>query len=527
MSSTDKTVQEVLDAAELIPALWAEKHGIKTSAGLPFELHGDHRFMRDWFNDLSRFQVLLKPPQIGATEGSIIKSFYVAKKLRKDIIYTLPTASDVNDMAGGKINRIVAQNQIFRLWVRDHDTVEQKAVDENIIYYRGTFSAKQAMMVSSQLNIHDEVDASDQSVITQYETRQQAIADGMRWYMGHPSLAGYGVDVYWQLSDKKEWYVTCPHCEQQQILSWPDSINQITRAFQCKDCLGPLSDADRVGGEWIPTSKGLFSGFHASQLMCPWISAGAILDAKADPRKDEQYFWNYVLGLPYIASENKISSATVLKNLVATANGQEGQVVIGVDTGLPCFFTVANKEGVFFHGSFTNYDELEKLMGRWPDSIVVSDQGGDLIGIRALQEKFPTRVFLCYYRRDRKSKEIIRWGRDKDFGIVTVDRNRMIQLIVESMRDVGRIRINGSREDWADWAGHFDNIYRTMKPEEDSHYGAEFLWERNGPDHYVHSLLYAMVGLDRYAMDKAIILGQGAFDDLPVGRVFDISEAES
>jgi len=45
---------------------------------------------------------------------NLIKSFYVAKKKRKDIIYTLPTQSDVNDMAGGKINRIVAQNPILK-----------------------------------------------------------------------------------------------------------------------------------------------------------------------------------------------------------------------------------------------------------------------------------------------------------------------------------------------------------------------------------------------------------------------------
>ena len=79
-------------------------------------------------------------------------------------------------------HRIIAQNPIFGEWVKDHDTVEQKQVGDNIIYFRGTFSAKQAMMVASQLNVHDEVDASDAEVLTQYETRQQAEAGGMRWY---------------------------------------------------------------------------------------------------------------------------------------------------------------------------------------------------------------------------------------------------------------------------------------------------------------------------------------------------------
>jgi len=180
-----------------------EKYSIKTSAGLPFEFH-NHRFMWDFINDMSQEQVFLKPPQIGATESQIIKTFYCAKKKGWDIIYTLPTQADVQDMAGGKINRIVAQNPILLEWVKDHDTVEQKAVGKNIIYYRGTFSNKQAMMVSSDLNVHDEVDASDASVISQYETRLQAKSDGRRWYFSHPSLSGFGVDIPWQKSDKKE-----------------------------------------------------------------------------------------------------------------------------------------------------------------------------------------------------------------------------------------------------------------------------------------------------------------------------------
>ena len=114
-------------------------------------------------------------------------------------------------MVGGSFNRIIAQNPILMDWVKDHDTVEQKSVGNSMIFYRGTFTAKQAMMIPSGLNIHDEVDASDPNVIVQYENRLQAQEDGgWRWYFSHPSLSGHGVDVYWQKSDKKEWNITCP-----------------------------------------------------------------------------------------------------------------------------------------------------------------------------------------------------------------------------------------------------------------------------------------------------------------------------
>jgi hypothetical protein len=40
-------------------------------------------------------------------------------------------------------------------------------------------------------------------------------------------------------------------------------------------------------------------------------------------------------------------------------------------------------------------------------------------------------------------------------------------------------------------------------------YGAEYVWKRNGPDHFAHSLLYAMVGMQRYGGELAKVLGAG------------------
>jgi len=221
----------------------------------------------------------------------------------------------------------------------------------------------------------------------------------------------------------------------------------------------------------------------------------------------------------------------VLKNCVPELNEQEGKIIIGLDTGLPLHYTILNKEGVFNYGTckppsadYDPYDTIEGFLKRWPQSILVSDQGGDLIGIRKLQAKYPGRVFLCYYRRDRKSKEIIKYGKDAEFGTVTVDRNRMIQMIVEQMKDIGRFRLNGTPDEWSEWASHFGNIFRTVKPPEESHFGIEFLWDRQGPDHFVHSFLYALVGLDKYATNMATVVAPDMFEEIPKGRIFDTSE---
>lgn len=536
------TEAQVSEAMEGLPALWVLKHKIKNESGLPIDFT-KRKYLWDIYNDLSPKQALLKPPQIGATVMSMLKSMWVAKKLRKDIIYTLPTATDVNDIVGGSINRIIAQNQILRTWVKDHDTVEQKSVGDNLIRYRGTFSPKQATMVPSSLNIHDEVDNSDPSVLTLYETRleaQEKEEDKWRWYFSHPSLSGHGVDIEWQQSDMKEWYITCHACKEEQVLSWPDSIcvdGLDSSYYQCRKCKTKLLDEDRINGEWrdkdgrtwngVLSPKYKFSGWHVSQLMLYNKAAKDIVEAYRDPLKDKQYFYNYVLGLPYVGSEDVISPEQVLRNCVPTVNDMTDRVIIGVDTGLPIYVTLSNKQGVFYYGTCQNYTKIEDYLRRWPTSVVVSDQGGDLIGIRELQAKYPGRVFLCYYRKDKKAMNLIEWGQGDEFGKVVVDRNRMLQLIVEQLRDVGRIRLNGIPEDWKEFAAHFGNIYREqvavkeVKDKDDrSLYGAEYVWKRSGADHFVHSLLYSLVGLDKFAEQNATVMGEDMFAGIPVAKIF-------
>lgn len=533
---SDYSDAEIEQAFEEAPVLWVLKHDIKNEVGVPIEFE-KRRYLIDIYNDLSPLQVLLKPPQIGATVGQTIKSFYVAKKKQRDIIYTLPTDTDITDMVGGAINRIIAQNPILMEWVKDHDTIEQKFVGKNIIRYRGTFTPKQATMVPSGLNIHDEVDASNSVVITQYENRLQAQEDGgWRWYFSHPSLAGHGVDVYWQLSDKKEWVITCEKCKQQQILTWPDSLDRERMCYQCKFCKEPIDDVTRINGEWRKTAQGDFSGFHVSQLMLYNKSAADIFAAKDDPHKNEQFFYNYILGLPYIGSESKIPSDVILKNVVPEVNEQADRIIIGVDPGTPIYFTCMNKQGAFYYGSCRLFDDLSKpqdpwddirrLLRRWPTSIVMVDGNGDSTMQRRLQLEFPGRVYLVFYRKDRKTKEMVTWGEYDDIGTVRVDRNQYFQWMVEQLRDVGRIRLNGSVEEWKDWAAHFDNVYREIKtaldkPGKDvaSNYGVEFIWKRNGGDHYCHNLLFCLVGLEKYGTEAATFVKRSDTMRFPIASL--------
>lgn len=528
---------QIRRALESFPLGWFLVHKIKTSAGLPFEFK-KRRFMRQIVNDLYPKQVLLKPPQIGASETLFVKLFFVAAKLWKAIIYTLPSQTDVEDMVGGKFNPIIAQNPILQKLTHDHDTIYQKKIGAMPLYLRGTVGKTQAMMVSSGLNVHDEIDASDLPTIIQYETRQEAQEreeDKWRWYFSHPSLAGLGIDVYWQKSDKREWVITCPHCEQKQILVWPQSISREKDSFVCRTCDGILPNEARIKGFWHPTATGEYHGYHVSQLMLYNKTAKDILNAFDDPLKDKQYFFNYVLGLPYVGGDDQITAAQIVKNCVPETNGQEGKIIIGVDPGLPVHYVCMNQEGLFFYGTCKppgeqsdGYEEVRLLMKRWPHAIVISDQGGDLNPMRKMMFEFPGRVFIAYYRKPKKTNDLWEWGEGEKFGEVYIDRNRTIQLTIGEMKEGGRWRLNGSPDEWREYADHWANMYRekiVVKEQKDKDdrtlYGAEYVWKRRGPDHWAHCSVYAKVGMSKYGQSMASTTSPNIIQELKVGVMDD------
>ncbi|WP_457635784.1 phage terminase large subunit family protein [Persephonella sp.] len=490
---------------------WLLKNKIKTEDGTPLDLHS-HLFMVDVFKEMAKCKknlVCLKAAQIGFSTTAVLSSFWIAKNRGVDIIYTLPTGSDVWQFAGGKINRIVAQNPVLQEWVKDKDTMEQKAIDDNIIYYRGTFTSKSALMVSSDLNIYDEIDASNQEVIEQYSTRLQHSDLKLEWYFSHPSIPGYGVSKHWEKSDQRHWFVKCKSCEREQYLSFPESIDEERKIFICKYCFCEITDEDRRTGRWVQKYKDReLTGFWIPLLICPWISAEDILNYKKE--KSEEYFYNKVLGLPYAGGDNIVDYSIIERNFTSTINKQEGRIVIGVDTGVNLHYVIGNADGLFYYGEATAkenkgdpYNKMHELAKRFPRSIFVFDAGGDLIGSRKFREAYPGRVFLCHYGSDRKTMQLLRWGKGKEAGNVVADRNRMIQLVIDEFAD-RRIPLQGGEKTWWDYWLHWKAIY--AEKEETKLGTIEKRWKRSGDDHWVHATVYWRIGMDRFGTDEADII---------------------
>lgn len=481
---------------------WVNINGILTSAGKPMYFNKDRKFLAEPFTDLSSMQCWMKGAQIGASESIIVKVLRVIQMFAISSIYTFPTSDLMQKFVQGKVNPIIDANPALKNSTDKTDNLYMKRIGKSNCIFSGAEKESQAIAFSSDLNIHDEIDTSNQLIIKQFKSRLQASRVKWEWLFSHPSLPEVGIHQAWQKSDQKHWFITCDNGHE-EYMNYPESIDVEKRIFICKKCGVELTNKQRETGRWIAKYKisdaRPYSGYWIPLFIASWVTAKEIITAS----KGDQYtFYTRVLGIPYSQGGDKVNLQDILKNCIPDVNDQEGRIVIGVDTGLPIWYVVGNRQGLFYKDSCKDYEPLKALMRRYPTAIMVIDQGGDLIGSRALREMFQGRVFLCYYIRDRKTLQLIKWGINDETGNVQVDRNRMIQLVIDEFRDK-RIPMNGSEEDWYDVALHFTHIYRIN--EMNALGVEESKWERFDDDHFVHCLVYWRVGMSRFGIGGAKI----------------------
>lgn len=230
---------------------WILENAIKTENGKELDFH-THRYLRDIYTDTSPYLVCLKAGQIGFSTMAILKTIWLCKNRRLNIGYILPTVEMVQKFVGSKVNPIAQQNPVIHQWMKDKDSVTQKQIGENFIHYLGSQTDLSAIMLSLDLLVGDEFDKSPQSILETYDSRLQHSEYGWKWLFSNPTIPDFGVDRFWQESDKKMWHIT-HSCQENYILD-ESCIDYKTETYRCPKCLEEITDEERRMGEWIKTA---------------------------------------------------------------------------------------------------------------------------------------------------------------------------------------------------------------------------------------------------------------------------------
>lgn len=485
---------------------WLITEKIKNEKGDLIEFD-NHPFLFDIYSDLAQNMVVMKPAQVGLTTCEMLKNHFDAKQYNLDIIYTLPTDGDVKIMVGSKTNRIIANNPSMIEDVSDKDSVETKQIGGSMIYFKGTWTKKAAMMIPADRLVHDEKDSSKMEIINDYQARLQHSKFKQTHTFSHPSLPETGVHADWLKSDQKHWFIQCPHCKAHQFMQWNTedpkkmSIDIDRKVYICKKCRKDLPEYARREGQWIAKYPEIaMSGYWISLLMAPWISAEYIVDKYKHPDTTKEFFYTKILGKPYADGTSKLLRKSFMQNITGEpyAPGRNDRVVIGIDTGVKLDYVIGDKHGLFFHGESKEYKTLDDLMVRWPRAIAVIDAGGDLIGCRSFKERWPGRVFLCYFSGDQKKNEMFNWGKGDENSSVRVDRNRAISLVVGEFQGK-RIPVHGVQDDWYEYWLDWNNLAKVKVLDPITGELKGHKWIRSSRDHRALATICWRAGIGKFS----------------------------
>ena len=491
----DKAIYE---AQVISPLVWIYINKAISERGIPISFK-DHKYLIQPWNDLSPKQVYMKSAQMGISVMMIFKTLWLAKYRKMNIIYTLPTVEDVRVFVPSKVNPIIQNNHKMAVWVKDKDAVETKKVSGSFIFYRGTFTQKEAIMLSSDLNAYDEVDRSDMETIDIYSSRLKYSEFQGEWFFSNPSAPSVGVGARFTKSSQNHWFIK-PSCNHWQYLDWEKNVDRKEMRYVCEKCRKPITDEERKNGRWIakyPSRE--FTGYWINQMMASWVKCKDLI--KEEEEKDKAYFYNFVLGKPYMGTDIVIDASLILTNVSKRLNDKT-KAIMGVDQGLKKHYVVGNAQGIFEVGSTKEWKDVENIRNKY-DAIAVMDALPDLTVPRQLREKYPHKVYLCYYHRDKDRAIEVKWGKDKDWGYVWADRNRTLQTVIDYLSG-RKIEFNMDGRDLDEYISHWKNMYKLVV--EDSIGVPKFIWESNGADHMVHATNYYLIGLKRFSEQHGAVL---------------------
>ncbi len=434
---------------------WILNNQIKNENGRPIEFK-DHRFMVDIYRDMSQIQVIQKASQVGASTMEILRVLHDARFLGINQIYTLPTADDVLKFVPSKVNQIIKVNPCIKEGIdpKNIDSVEQKQIGNSFIFFKGTFTEREAIMLTSDCNIHDELDKSKEEVVRDYTSRMGYSKIRRQHFFSTPTIPDFGINkLYDQKSDQKHWRFDCPHCQFRQHMLWEKNVDEKRGIYVCQECREEITpqQINELGGWEARFPNRPVSGYWITQMQCPWRTAADLIKEREDA-EDDTYFYNFILGLPYLSAEQRIPASLFLRNLTnKEAETAEDYNVMGIDTGSGTgkgnHVIIGNKTGIFWMGILTDkegndrWQQAAELIKFYDIRVTVIDGQPYTVEALDLAKQFPYRVYLCWFKDDPKMLEITRFfdeeeGKEKELEDeikVLASRTRIIDETITAL----------------------------------------------------------------------------------------------
>jgi len=491
----------------------------------------DHEFQLAILRDGAREKVVRKCSQIGLSELSARTVLALANILDSStFIYTLPTATFAKTFAKTRLDPIVRTSPALSSALNvTADNTEIKQFGNSFVYVKGTVGASAAISVPADGVFNDEVDFSDQEVMSNYQSRLTHSPYKLKYKFSTPTVGGFGISAEFEAS-RRHWNMAkCYHCgewfvpdyhKHVRVPGFTGDLREITKerlprlAYQeafveCPKCGGKPSLAPEHR-QWVvenPDDNYEAHGYQIQPFDAPRIITPA--DLVVSSTKYERYvdFVNFALGLPAEDKESTLNREEIEHCYVpGTAPGFFTHVM-GVDMGMLCHVIVSGVDAqgrmMTVHTEIVPLARIQErkaeLAAQFRVSLTVMDSQPyteTLLRLQQIDSNLYGAVYvqskdLSAYSVKKVDEEDAEEEGELELRQVNVNRNKAFDSLMYFIRSGSWLVLED--ENKATLIAHLQDMKRVKDFTTDKE--VTYVWRKSakGNDHFHHALLYCWV----------------------------------
>ena len=278
------------------------------------------------------------------------------------IMFTQPTIQLAQRFSKEKLTPMISDikvlsDKIIQAERNAASTILMKLFKGGLLSMSGANSPASLASMSIRLLLCDEIDKYPPSAGSEGDPVELAIQRTATFWnnkiilVSTPSIKGASrIEDSYNKSDKRLYYVPCPHCKHEQHLVWEriqyegkdsDRSQPDNGVYYiCESCETPIAESRKASmvrsGKWIATEVAEnpnHVGFHCNRLISPWVSwidmAYDYEASKSDPLQ-LQVFVNSSLGLPFERNLGDSIDWEKLHHRSEASSYQRGEISEGV-----------------------------------------------------------------------------------------------------------------------------------------------------------------------------------------------------
>ena len=528
-------------------APWIERYTYLD--GKRFSFH-QHEFQREILADKAKTSIVVKCAQVGLSE--ILYRYAVASCCTQDdynVIYTFPSSSDAEKNNRTRIDPMIEGSpELKRLVNPNLNNSETKQFGRNsFLFFKGTFSATQAISTPANAVISDEWDKSDTTQGSVYVSRLQHRPHKIRKIFSTPTIEKFGVSKEAETARRLKHLATCNHCnhtflpdyfEHIKVPGWDKPLEEITKrnihlikwreaVLLCPKCgKDPQLHHSRMqfvcenSMENHEANAWYISPFSAHEILVP----SYLVETSTKFEKFSE-FKNQTLGLTAEEKNESIQEADMVLAEMPGLDSAEFHVM-GSDMGITCHICIGRiaTDGTFVivHREQVHYTHFEKrtleLSAQYRVVLHVMDTQPYVDLVTRITKARPNNwgaIFVTSkspvpFTLEQASADAVE-GK-MDLRLVKVNRTAALDALLGVIKR-GEWKINSSDQNEV-YRAQMQDMKRVQRFTRDGE--LSYVWEKTtGMDHYHLATLYLYIATQM----RGTVGGVGAVSSgIPLAR---------